>query len=76
MLKHLKIIPFIAGLVIGVIAILYIKPQKDVVYKYPSPDNAGKITYKDKNGVCYKYSAKKVSCDSNEGRLKDYPLTK
>lgn len=76
MLKHIKIVPFIAGLIIGVIAILCMKPQSDVVYKYPSPANAGKIIYKDKNGVCYKYSSKQVSCDSNEGRLKDYPLTK
>jgi hypothetical protein len=76
MLKHIRIGPLITGLVIGIIAILFIKPQNDVVYKYPSPDNAGKITYKDKNGVCYKYSAKKVDCDSNESRMKEYPLTK
>ena len=76
MLKRLRIIPLIAGLVIGVIAVLFIKPQMTVVYKYPTPDTAGKVVYKDKNGVCYKYIATKADCDKNESRLKDFPLNK
>jgi hypothetical protein len=75
MIKHLRLLPFISGLVIGIIAILLIKPQKNVVYKYPTPDNAGKVVYKDKNGVCYKYTAKEADCDKNESRLKDFPLS-
>jgi hypothetical protein len=76
MLRHIKLFPLFMGIVIGVIAILMIKPEKSVVYKYPTPENAGKIVYKDKNGVCYKYSSKEVSCDSNESKLKDFPLNK
>jgi hypothetical protein len=76
MLRHIKLIPLLVGLVIGVVAILMIKPEKEVVYKYPTPQNAGKVVYKDKNGVCYKYSSKEVNCDSNESRLKDFPLSK
>ena len=74
MLKHIRVIPLIVGIVIGVIAILCIKPQKNIVYKYPTPENSGKITYKDKNGVCYKYSSKQADCDKNESRIKDFPL--
>ena len=76
MIKRLRIIPLIVGLVIGVIAVLFIKPQMTVVYKYPTPDTAGKVVYKDKNGVCYKYIATKADCDKNESRLKDFPLNK
>ena len=76
MLKHIRLVPLISGLVVGIIAILCIKPQKEVVYKYPTPESAGKVVYKDKNGVCYKYSSKEVSCDKNESRLKDFPLSK
>lgn len=76
MLKHIKLVPFVIGVVTGVIAILCIKPEKDVIFKYPNPENAGKVVYKDKNGVCYKYSSKEVDCDKNESRLKDYPLSK
>ncbi len=76
MLRHIEIVPLFIGIVIGIIAILMIKPEKSVIYKYPTPQNAGKIVYKDKNGVCYKYSAAEVNCDSNESRLKDFPLSK
>jgi hypothetical protein len=76
MLKHIKVIPFLAGLVIGIIAIMFINPEKTIVFKYPTPENCGKVTYKDKNGVCYKYSSKEVDCDKNESRLKDFPLNK
>jgi hypothetical protein len=76
MISHIRILPLIAGIVIGIIAILFIKPQKSVVYKYPTPETAGKVVYKDKNGICYKYKATQVNCDSNESRLKDFPLNK
>ena len=75
MLSHIQIIPLIVGLAVGIIGILFIDPDKKIIYKYPNPENAGKITYKDNNGVCYKYSANKVNCDKNEGKLKDYPLS-
>jgi hypothetical protein len=75
MLKHIRVIPLIIGLVIGVVAVLLIKPQENIVYKYPTPETSGKLTYKDKNGVCYKYTAKEVDCDKNESRLKDFPLS-
>jgi hypothetical protein len=75
MLSHIQIIPLIVGLALGIIGILFIDPDKRIIYKYPNPENAGKITYKDNNGVCYKYNANKVNCDKNEGKLKDYPLS-
>lgn len=76
MFKHFRVIPFIVGLVMGIIGVFFVNPPKNVVHKYPTPDNAGKLVYKDKNGVCYKYIAKEVDCDKNESRLKDFPLTK
>lgn len=76
MLKHLRLVPLLVGIVVGIIAIFLIKPPQNIIYKYPTPETSGKITYKDKNGVCYKYSAKEVDCDKNEARLKDFPLNK
>ena len=76
MLKHIRLIPLILGIVVGIISIFFIKPQQNIVYKYPTPESAGKIIYKDNNNVCYKYIAKEVDCDKNESRLKDFPLSK
>ena len=76
MIKHMRLVPFVCGLVIGIFAVLYVKPEETVVRKYPTPETAKDLVYKDKNGVCYKYTANKVDCDKNEARLKDFPLSK
>jgi hypothetical protein len=70
------LIPFIAGILIGIVAVLFVKPDQTVVRKYPNPVDKEKTIYKDKNGVCYTYSAKPMDCDKNESRLKPFPLSK
>jgi len=75
MLKHIQLIPLFAGLVIGVIAILFVKPEQKINYKYPTPDNAKELTFKDKNGICFQYIPKEVDCDKNEAKLKAFPLS-
>jgi len=74
MFKHFMIMPFVIGVVLGVAGIYFLKPEATIVYKYPTPDNVGKLSYKDKNGVCYQYSGKEVNCDTNDAKLKTYPL--
>ena len=76
MISHIRILPLIAGIILGIIAILYVKPEETVVYKYPHPDTADKTIYKDKNGVCYRYKPTKVDCDKSQDKLKDFPLSK
>ena len=76
MFQHIRLAPLLIGLVIGIIGILFVKPTQNVIYKYPTPENAGKIVYKDKNDVCYVYKAQQVDCDKNESKLKDFPLNK
>lgn len=76
MIKHIRIYPLIIGIVIGFISVVLVRPSKNVVYKYPTAENAGKIIYKDKNDVCYKYNFTEVDCNKNGDRLKPYPLNK
>jgi hypothetical protein len=76
MINHLRLAPLVLGLVIGIIGILCMKPEQNITYKYPHPDSADKMIYKDKNDVCYRYKATKVDCDKNESKLKDFPLSK
>jgi hypothetical protein len=76
MIKHFRLLPFFIGIVVGIIAIIFVKPEKAVVYKYPNPEGNEKIVYKDKNGVCYRYKANKVDCDKNQDKLKEFPLNK
>ena len=76
MIQHLQIIPLILGLIVGIIAILCINPEKSVVHVYPQPTTAEKTIYKDNNGVCYRYKPREVNCDANEAKLKEFPLSK
>jgi hypothetical protein len=74
MLKHFRIIPFLLGLGAGYVLFLFYKTEPRVIYEYPHPKNVDTRTYKDKNNVCYSYTAKEVACDQNEGTLRQYPL--
>jgi hypothetical protein len=76
MFRRIQFMPLVIGITIGVIALIYVKPEKNVIYKYPNPESSEKIIYKDKNGICYGYSPKKVDCDKNEDKLKNFPLNK
>ncbi len=66
--------PFLMGLAAGVLLILFFRPQKDTIYKYPHPQTVQQLVYKDKNGSCYKYNVNEVNCDENESTLTDYPI--
>ena len=43
-------------------------PNPEVVLKFPSPYNTGRITSKDKSDDSYKYVHEKVDCDSSSNR--------
>ena len=69
-------LPFLIGLAVG---IAYIgmggRGQHEVIYKYPHPTTVDALVYKDPNGACYRYKVEEVSCDKNEGKIKEYPLS-
>ena len=72
--NHLQLLPFLIGLFFGMFFVYVLKPSPTVIYKYPTMDNAGKVVYQDRNGVCFKYHADTVDCDKNEQRIVAYPL--
>lgn len=73
MLKHFKLIPFVSGLVIGAIIFFGFKPDtRDRVVKWPNPENAGKVVYRDRNGLCYKFESQIVDCTKVKDKLQAY----
>jgi hypothetical protein len=65
---------FLLALCVGLFYTYITAPQPQVVVKYPTPFNAGKITYVDQNDVCYKYQIKKVQCPNDKSLIKHYEL--
>jgi hypothetical protein len=74
MLEHFRLLPFIAGLVLAGLVFMVYKPEKQVIRQYPHPSDTNSKTFKDPNGLCYKYTSHEVNCDANEGTLKEYPI--
>jgi hypothetical protein len=74
MLHHFKIVPFAAGIIVGLFLLFFYTTPPLIVYQYPRPEGKDTRIYKDKNASCYSYSSKEVSCDANEGTLKQYPI--
>ena len=55
-------IPFLISLSIGLLITYLLLPTPKVITRYPNLDNAGKITYVDNVGKCYKYKKEEVDC--------------
>jgi len=56
---------FFGAFAVGILCVYLMAPTPTLVVKFPTPYNAGKITYEDKANTCYNYSAEKVSCPSS-----------
>ena len=73
MWHHFKFLPFIAGLIVAAIVFFGFKPEtKERVIKWPHPSNAGKMTYRDRNGLCYTFEAQIADCAKVKDSLVTY----
>jgi hypothetical protein len=72
LLDYIDPLYFLIALCIGLLYTYITAPQPQVIIKYPTPFNAGKITYVDQNHVCYKYQMKRVNCPADKTKIKHY----
>ena len=73
-MKIIDPVYFIVSFIIGLIYIHLTQAPPRIVIKYPTPHNAGKITYVDDAGVCYKYKMEKASCPANKKNINTVPI--
>tara|TARA_Y100000816_G_C26092826_1_gene577811 strand:- start:1558 stop:1770 length:213 start_codon:yes stop_codon:yes gene_type:complete len=62
-------LPLLLGFVFGWSMVFLTKPEKRVVYVYPTNHNSGGVEYKDRAGLCYVYDSKPVPCPSNPNKI-------
>ena len=65
---------FLIGFAIGILYVYASNPEKNIIIKHPTPQNAGKIVYKDKVNNCYKYMAEEVKCPEDPNESVEHPL--
>jgi hypothetical protein len=74
MLHHIKLLPFIGGVALGLFLFFFYTTPPLIIYEYPRPNMLDNRIYRDKNAMCYSYTSKEVNCDANESTLRPYPL--
>lgn len=70
LLDYLDPVVFLIALCLGLFYTYLTTPYPKVVIKYPTPFNAGQVTYVDDADVCYKYSVQEVTCPSDPKLIK------
>jgi|UniRef100_A0A6C0BGU3 hypothetical protein len=65
---------FFLAFAVGLFLCYITHPAPEVVVKFPSPYNAGNVTYKDKANTCFKFKADKVECPINKELIKPQPI--
>lgn len=62
---------FFIALAIGLFFTYIYAPPKKIIIKWPTPENAGKVVYKDHADLCYKYKANEIPCPDDKSKIKN-----
>lgn len=74
MLSKIHPFYFFLAFAVGLFYCYLTSPKPEVIVKFPSPWNVGKVTYKNKDDTCYKYDAEKVTCPLDKSLIKPQPV--
>jgi len=65
---------FILFLGLGLFLVYISAPAPDIIYVYPTPDNANKLQYKDKGDTCHNFIPEEIECPKDMKNVKNYPV--
>lgn len=66
---------FFVAFAIGLMFVYFTSPPPEIVMKFPSPYNVGKVQYKDQLGdACYVYVAEENTCPADKSLIKPQPI--
>jgi len=73
MFEKLNLTYFIISFCVGIFFVYAMTPKKNLVYKFPSPDNQ-ELIYQDKSESCYKYHSNEIECPNDEVKIEPQPV--
>tara|TARA_Y100000389_G_C17232644_1_gene398954 strand:+ start:312 stop:584 length:273 start_codon:yes stop_codon:yes gene_type:complete len=73
--KFFDPLTFIISLFLGIFIVYSITPPPKVLVKYPTPENSGRVIYKDEAHNCFKVISSEVNCPKDKSKIKSIPLT-
>ena len=65
---------FLIALAIGLIYAYITVEEREIIIKYPTPFNVGKVNYIDESGVCFKYAIEKTTCPLDKAKISTIKL--
>jgi hypothetical protein len=73
--KFFDPLTFIISLFLGIFIVYSITPPPKVIVKHPTPENSGRIIYKDEAHNCFKVISSEVDCPTDTSTIKSIPVT-
>ena len=74
-MRLIKPLYFFLAFAVGLIFVYFTSPPPEIVMKFPSPYNSGKIKYKDElTDACYVYEAVASACPADQSLIKMQPM--
>jgi len=73
--QYIKLKAFIISFAIGILYVYLVQPKKELVYRFPNPNNIDKTIYTDKNETCYKYEVEEKNCEQlDNSQIQSQPI--
>lgn len=69
--NYINPLAFFVALAIGLFFTYIYAPKKKIIIKWPTPENVGKLVYKDYSDLCYKYNANEIACPDDKTQIKN-----
>jgi hypothetical protein len=73
-LNYISLPVFIISFAIGLFFIYILGPEMKTIYVYPSPENVGKILFKDKADNCFAFEQQEVECPADASLISSIPI--
>ena len=72
--RKINIYAFIIAFAVGIFMCYINQAETITLIRHPTPENAGKIIYKDKHQNCFKYLAEEVVCPEDKSKILNHPI--